>query len=39
MKKLKEIGYSGDITIEREIEGNEQKKDIRRAKELLESLI
>lgn len=39
MEKLKEIGYSGDITIEREIEGIEQKKDIQRAKELLESLI
>lgn len=37
--KLKEIGYTGDITIEREISGEEQKKDIMKAKELLESLI
>ena len=26
--KLKEIGYAGDITIEREISGQEQKEDI-----------
>ena len=37
--KLKEIGYQGDITIEREISGEEQKKDIRMAKELLDKLI
>lgn len=37
--KLKEVGYDGDITIEREIEGEEQIKDIRMAKELIESLI
>lgn len=37
--KLKEVGYDGDITIEREIEGDEQIRDIRMAKELLESLI
>ncbi len=37
--KLKEVGYQGDITIEREITGEEQKKDILMAKELLDSLI
>lgn len=37
--KLKEIGYDGDITIEREISGEEQKKDIIMAKEVLEKLI
>lgn len=37
--KLKELGYSGDITIEREITGNQQKKDIIMAKDMLEKLI
>lgn len=37
--KLKEIGYQGDITIEREISGEEQKKDIISAKGILEKLI
>ena len=37
--KLKEIGYTGDITIEREISGEEQKKDIKMAKEVLDKLI
>lgn len=37
--KLKEIGYQGDITIEREITGEDQKRDIKRAKELLDKLI
>lgn len=36
---LKEIGYEGDITIEREIDGEEQKKDILAAKRFLEKLI
>ena len=36
--RLKEIGYDGCITIEREISGEEQIKDILYAKELLESL-
>ena len=36
---LKRCGYDGDITIEREISGEEQKKDIIMAKELLDSLI
>nr|WP_308627353.1 sugar phosphate isomerase/epimerase family protein [uncultured Eisenbergiella sp.] len=39
IRKLKEIGYEGDITIEREISGEEQKKDIRMAKKMLEDLI
>lgn len=37
--KLKEVGYQGDITIEREISGEEQKKDIVMAKEILDKLI
>ncbi|QHQ60520.1 TIM barrel protein [Anaerocolumna sedimenticola] len=37
--KLKEIGYQGDITIEREISGEEQKKDIIMAKKILDELI
>lgn len=37
--KLKEIGYTGDITIEREISGEEQKKDIIMAKEVLDELL
>lgn len=39
IKKLKQVGYKGHITIEREISGEEQKKDIIMAKELLEKLI
>lgn len=39
IEKLKEIGYAGDITIEREISGEEQKKDIIAAKKLLDQLI
>lgn len=39
IKKLKEIGYTGDITIEREIEGEEQKRDIIKAKVFLEQLL
>ena len=37
--KLKEIGYDGTITIEREISGDEQIKDILDSKKLLEELI
>jgi len=37
--KLKEIGYDGTITIEREISGEEQTRDILAAKALLESLM
>lgn len=39
INKLKDIGYNGDITIEREISGEEQKRDILLAKELLVTLI
>ncbi len=39
VKKLKEIGYDRTITIEREISGDQQKKDIVAAKEILEALI
>lgn len=39
IKKLKEIGYDGPITIEREIVGEEQIKDIIYAKKYLEELI
>ena len=37
--KLKEIGYAGDITLEREISGEEQKKDIVMAKAVLDELL
>lgn len=36
---LKECGYNGTITIEREISGEKQISDIRKAKEYLETLI
>lgn len=37
--KLKEVGYDGPLTIEREIEGDEQIRDILSAKAMLEELI
>ena len=37
--KLKAVGYDGALTIEREITGEQQVKDIRMAKSLLEALI
>ena len=37
--KLKEVGYDGPLTIEREIEGDEQIRDILKAKSMLEELI
>lgn len=37
--KLKKIGYNGPITIEREISGKKQIKDILSAKKMLEELI
>ncbi len=37
--RLRELGYDGAITIEREISGEEQVRDIIRAKELLDRLI
>ena len=36
--KLKEIGYNGPVTIEREISGNKQKEDVASANKLLLSL-
>ena len=37
--KLREVGYDGPLTIEREIDGEEQERDIRMAKAMLEELI
>ncbi len=39
IRKLREVGFDGDITIEREISGPEQRRDIIQAKKLLEELI
>ena len=39
ISKLKEVGYDGALTIEREITGEEQRRDIIKAKELLEGLL
>lgn len=39
IEKLKNLGYTGAITIEREISGEEQIRDIKAAKTYLESLI
>ena len=39
IRKLKELSYSGPVTIEREISGPEQEADIRTAKRYLEDLI
>jgi sugar phosphate isomerase/epimerase len=39
IKALLETGFTGPLTIEREISGEEQKKDIRKAVELLNTLI
>ena len=39
IKRLKEVGYNGPITIEREITGDRQINDIIAAKELLEKLM
>jgi len=39
LKRLKEVGYSGPITIEREISGPQQTADILAAKRYLEALI
>ncbi len=38
VNKLKEIGYHGPLTIEREISGGQQLRDLIKAKELLENL-
>lgn len=39
VKKLKEVGYDGPLTIEREISGPKQIEDIKAAKAMLEALI
>jgi len=39
IRKLKDIGFKGHITIEREISGSRQMEDIMKAKAYLESLI
>lgn len=39
IKRLKEVGYTGAITIEREISGEQQDKDIMETKTYLEKLI
>lgn len=39
IKKLKEVGYDGYLTIEREISGEQQKIDILKGKAYLETLI
>lgn len=39
IKKLLALGFTGPLTIEREISGEEQKRDILKAKELLAELI
>ena len=39
IRRLKEVGYTGPITIEREISGDQQTKDILEGKALLERLI
>jgi sugar phosphate isomerase/epimerase len=39
IKKLREVGYDGPLTIEREIEGDKQTADIIKAKAMLEALI
>jgi L-ribulose-5-phosphate 3-epimerase len=39
VKRLRQVNYTGAITIEREIEGAQQAEDIRQSKALLQSLI
>ena len=39
LKGLHELGYDGYVTIEREIEGEQQTKDIRESKVFLEGII
>jgi sugar phosphate isomerase/epimerase len=39
LEKLKAAGYDGPVTIEREIEGPEQKRDILAAARLLAKLL
>ena len=39
IKRLKEVGYRGPLTIEREISGAKQAEDIRASKAYLENLL
>lgn len=39
LKKLKSLGFRGDVIIEREISGQQQKKDIRKAVQYLKRII
>ncbi|MDR2534512.1 MAG: sugar phosphate isomerase/epimerase [Treponema sp.] len=39
IQKLREHNYAGDLTIEREIEGDQQKEDIKKANSILKKLI
>jgi len=39
VRRLKELGYDGALTIEREISGEQQKKDVAETKEYLAKLI
>jgi L-ribulose-5-phosphate 3-epimerase len=39
ISRLKEMKYQGAVTIEREISGERQMEDVRRAKEYLQNLI
>lgn len=39
LRKLRGLGYNGPITIEREIEGDEQTKDINEARDLILSVL
>jgi L-ribulose-5-phosphate 3-epimerase len=39
IKRLKEVGYRGPLTIEREISGPQQTEDVRAAKAYLEKLV
>lgn len=39
IQKLRSLGYDGPLTIEREIEGDRQKEDIRKANAVLKKLI
>ena len=39
MLRLKRLNYGGAVTIEREVSGEEQQRDVKKAKEYLEKLI
>ncbi|MDR0554814.1 MAG: sugar phosphate isomerase/epimerase [Treponema sp.] len=39
VQKLRDIGYDGPLTIEREISGDKQKEDIKKANSILQKLI